>query len=266
MARLKIISRYKGALFMEALLPIVFAALPILLGVSVAAAGGGDPATAFLANTGTSNFKLYMLIGASTFMVVSLMLWLVGYWVRREQESGTLEALYLAPSKRIYVLAGVTTYAMIRSLIAFALAITLGSVIFGVNPLEGNVLSAMMFLSLGLLPLWGISFLFGAFVMKIKEANSVIQLMQWVVAFLMGVYFPLTFFPPLLRWVAMAFPPTVINDGMRGALLDLQTLYGGWYVNLAVLVAMAFVMPYLGYEVFLRMERRIKAREGVGQF
>jgi len=264
-ARLKIVARYKGVLLMEAFLPIVFAALPILLGVSIAG-GPENAATNFLNATGTENYALYMLIGASTFMVVSLMLWLVGYWLRREQESGTLEALYLVPTRRIYILAGVTTYAMIRSLMAFLIAIILGSLIFGVNPFSGNVLMAIAFLGIGLLPMWGISFLFGAFIMKVKEANSVISLMQWVVAFLMGVYFPVTVFPPLLRFFALSFPPTVMTDGMRGSILALETLYGGWYVNFAILIAMAFIIPYLGYETFLRMERRIKRNEGVGQF
>ena len=250
---------------MEAFLPIVFAALPILLGVSIAG-GSENAAKNFFNATGTENYALYMLIGASTFMVVSLMLWLVGYWLRREQESGTLEALYLVPTRRIYILAGVTTYAMIRSLTAFLIAIILGSLIFGVNPFSGNVLMAIAFLGIGLLPMWGISFLFGAFIMKVKEANSVISLMQWVVAFLMGVYFPVTVFPPLLRFFALIFPPTVMTDGMRGSILALETLYGGWYVNFAILIAMAFVIPYLGYETFLRMERRIKRNEGVGQF
>ena len=117
-ARLKIITRYKGALFLESIIPVIFAGLPILLGSAVA---GSEQAAAsnFFSYTGTrctspdpaqcaADFRLYMLMGSNTFMVVSLMLWLIGYWVRREQETGTLEALYLAPAKRVYVLAGVT--------------------------------------------------------------------------------------------------------------------------------------------------------------
>ena len=264
-ARLKIISRYKGSIFLEALLPIVFAALPILLGAAVA--GGAAAAQQnFELRTGTTNYALYMLVGSSTFMVVSIMLWLIGYWVRREQETGTLESLYLAPAKRITVLAGVTTYAMIRGIAAFFIALIVGSLVFGVNPLQGNLLLAFAFLAVGLLPLWGIAFLFGAFILRVKEANSVIQLMQWVIAFLMGVYFPVTVFPGYLRWIAVSFPPTIMNDGVRASLLDISTIFGPWYVSFAILFAMAFAVPLLGYEVFLTAERRLKRREGVGQF
>ena len=268
-ARLKIISRYKGSIFLEAFLPIVFAALPILLGAAIA----GGPANAgdnFYANTGTTNYVLYMLVGSATFMVVTIILWLIGYWVRREQETGTLESLYLAPAKRYAVLAGVTTYAMIRGIAAFFLALVVGSLVFGVNPLTGNLLLAFAFLTLGLLPLWGIAFLFGAFILRVKEANSVIQLMQWVVAFLMGVYFPVTIFPAILQGIAVSFPPTVMNDGVRASILDINTIFGpapgGFYISFAILFAMAVAAPLIGYEAFLVAERRLKRREGVGQF
>ena len=90
--------------------------------------------------------------------------------------------------------------------------------------------------------------------------------MQWVVAFLMGVYFPVTVFPRLLQWMAIMFPPTVMNDGVRSSVLELQFFFGTWYANFAVLLAMAFAVPYLGYEAFLAAERRVKRREGMGQF
>lgn len=263
LARIKIITRYKGALFMEALLPIVFAAMPVLLGASVA---GTDAAARFQANTGTPNYKLYMLIGASTFMVVSLMLWLIGYWVRREQETGTLESLYLAPARRFYVLAGVTSYAFLRAMIAFVIALTLGSLVFQVNPFEGGTGVAVLFLVIGFLPLWGLAFMFGAFIMKIKEADSVIQVLQWILAFLMGVFYPLALLPSYARAVAGLFPPTVMTDGVRAAILEIGYFYGNAYASLAVLFAMALVVPLLGYRVFEATERRLRRKEGVGHY
>jgi len=262
-ARLKVISRYKGALLMETFMPVVFAAMPILLGVAIAGQNAGQY---FQQNTGTSNYKLYMLIGSCTFMVVSVMLWLVGYWLRREQETGTLESIYLAPAKQVYVLAGVTGYALIRTLTAFGTALVIGSLLFGVNPLDGNILGALGFLALGLLPLWGLSMLFGAIIMRVKEANSIINVMTWVVSFLMGVFFPVAFFPPLLKWLAVAFPPTVMNDAMRASLLNLSTFFGSWYISLAVMLVAAFTVPLLGYEVFARTGRSIRKKEGVGQY
>src|SRR5205809_7905495 len=97
-----------------------------------------------------------MLMGSKTFMVVSLMLWLIGYWVRREQETGTLEALYLTPAKRFHVLAGVTSYTFIRALIAFLVATGLGPLLINVNPLDGNFPAAVAYVVLGIPAPWGI--------------------------------------------------------------------------------------------------------------
>jgi len=263
LARIRIISRYKGAILMEAFLPIVFAAMPVLLGTTVAGANAG---AIFEQNVHTSNYKLYMLLGASTFTVVSLMLWLIGYWVRREQETGMLESLMLAPARRFWVLTGVTSYAFLRAMIAFVIAIALGSVLFQVDPFEPGLGLALVFMAIGFLPLWGLAFLFGALIMKIKEADSVIQVMQWVLAFLMGVFYPLALLPPYLQTVAGLFPPTVMTDGVRASLLNISFFYGSAYASLAVLFAMALVVPLLGYEVFEKTEQRLRSREGVGHY
>ncbi len=274
-ARLKVITRYKGALLLESIIPVIFAGLPLLLGSAVA---GSEQAAAsnFFSYTGitctrsaaqcTTDFRLYMLMGSNVFMIVSLMLWLIGYWVRREQETGTLEALYLAPAKRLYVLAGVTSYTLVRSVIAFLTATILGSLLFHVNPLDGQFAGALAYLVLGIPALWGISFFFGALVMRIKEANSVIQLLQWVLAFAMGVYFPVTVFPLLLRWAAMAFPPTLMNDAIRSTLLGITSIYGEWYVVLGLMLLAAWTVPFLGYKFFGLVERRVRRDQGVGQF
>ena len=266
-ARLKIVSRYRGYLVAEAFLPIVLAAFPLILGVAIGGGGIEQAGENFAVNTGETNFALFMLLGACVFTVVTLMLWIIGFWMRREQQTGTLEALYLSPANRFYVLAGVSTYAFLRSLMMFFIALTIGSLIFGVNPLDGDVLLAMLFIAAGFLPLWGIGFAFGALIMRIKEADSLIQMSQWVVAFLMGLYYPITFFPPFLQYIAAAFPATIMTDGVRGSILGASYLFGSeWWVPFALLMAFSIILPLLGYEVFLNTERRMKTKEGVGQY
>ncbi len=264
-ARLIIISRYKGSLTMELFMPIVFAALPILLGTSIASSGVsvGDN---WMEATGTADFKAYMLIGSCTFMVVMLMTWLVGYWLRREMVTGTLESVWVTPAKKYLVIAGVTGYALIRALVAFTVSFLIGSLIFGVNPFQGNIMIAVFFIMLGLLPLWGISFLFGALILRIKEADSIINLLQWVLAFFMGVYFPVTALPGFLEFVAKSFPPTWMTNGVRASLLDIGYFFGSWYADIAILFVFAAVFPLLGYAIFHGSERRQKKTQGMGMY
>lgn len=262
-ARLRMMSRYRGWFLLDIMVPTMLAAVPILMGQAIA---GPSSAENFRLNTGTDNYVAYLLIGSNVFMMVSGALWNFGFWLRREQQTGTLEALYLAPASKWLILSGVALYGTLRSLLNFGLAFTLGCLLFRVNPFQGDILLALGFLLLGLIPLYGVSLLYGAIVLKLKEANAMIQLAQWLVAFLMGIFFPIAAFPPLLRAVALLFPPTWMNNGVRASLLGVGWFFQTWYRDLAVLAVFCVVAPILGYWVFLQTERRIKANEGVGQF
>ncbi len=105
--RLLSMSRYPGQLVMDILIPVIFAAMPMLLGRT----GGAEAAANFRANTGTSNYVAYLLIGSNVFMIVSLAFWNIAYWLRGEQETGTLEALYLTPTSRMTLIVVVLTLA-----------------------------------------------------------------------------------------------------------------------------------------------------------
>lgn len=268
-ARFKTLARYKGWLLMDVSVPIVFAALPVLLGMAL---GGANAGTNFSTNleelTGasTENFQIYMLIGANVFMIVSNSLWQVGFWIRRERMTGTLESIYLAPASRMLVLAGVSLYANLRSILVFFISFTIGCLIFGVQPFQGQFLVAIMFLLAGLIPLWGVSFFFGSIVMKLKEANAIINVVQLGISFLMGVYFPIEIFPRVLQWVALSFPPTWMTNGVRSSILGLSYFLDQWYLDFAVLWLFALLFPIMGLFAFQRIENSIKKNEGVGHF
>ena len=123
--RLRVInmSRYPGEILVEIIIPVVFAAMPILLG---RAAAGADAAANFEANTGTANYVAYLLIGSSAFMIVSSAFWHIAYWLRFEQETGTLEAIYLTPTSSLTLASGVAVFSAVRSLSANLLAYFLG--------------------------------------------------------------------------------------------------------------------------------------------
>ncbi len=256
------ITRYPGQLIMDIVIPIIFAYMPILLG----RASGSNPAVTFAVNTGTSNYIGYMLIGASVFTLVNFAFWHVAYWLRWEQEAGTLEALYLVPTNRIWVVAGTALYSCLRGIFSALAAYLLGSLILDINPFHGEVLLALVFILVGLVPLYSLTLLFGAVILKVKEANALVNLMQWGVSFLMGIFFPLAIFPPVLKVIALLFPPTWMTNGVRSALLGTGFFFHSWYLDLVVLWGFVLVVPFFGYWVFNRTEESVRKHEGVGQF
>jgi ABC-2 type transport system permease protein len=257
------ISRYPGQLAMEIVIPVIFASMPILLG---RATGGAEAAANFQANTGTANYVAFLLIGSNIFMLVSSAFWHIAYWLRFEQETGTLEAIYLTPTSSLTLASGVAVYSVVRGLLSTMLSYLIGCLVFRVNPLEGDVLLALAFLAVGLVPLYGLTFIFGAVVLKVKESNALINLMQWVVSFLMGIFFPIAILPPAIRLVALAFPPTWMTNGVRSALLGVGFFFGQWYLDWAMLWAFMLFIPLFSMWVFNRVELNVKRNEGMGQF
>jgi ABC-2 type transport system permease protein len=262
--RLLNISRYPGQMLLEVIIPVVFAAMPMLMGR--ATAGPEQAAANFAANTGTANYVAFLLIGSNVFTLVSNAFWHIAYWLRFEQETGTLEAVYLTPTSSVTLVSGVALYSVIRGLIAAGLAYVLGCLVFRVNPFQGDLLVAGLFLAVGLVPLYGVALLFGALVLKVKESNSLVSLMQWVVSFLMGIFYPLAVLPPLVRTIALLFPPTWMTNGVRSALLGVGFFLSEWYFDWAVLWAFMLAAPLFSFWVFNRVEHGIRANEGMGQF
>lgn len=261
--RLVNVSRYPGQLVMQIIVPIVFAAMPMLLGRATA---GGNAGTNFEANTGTTNYVAFLLIGSNVFSIVSSAFWHMANWVRFEQETGTLEAIYLTPTSSITLASGVSIYSAIRGVGSGLIAYILGCFIFGVNPFQGDILLALLFTFIGLIPLYGFTLLFGALVLRVKESNALIGLMQWVVSFLMGVFYPVTVLPPFLRLAAQLFPPTWMVNGVRSSLLGAGFFLETWYLDFAVLWAFLLIVPLFGAWVFGRVEAGLRRNEGIGTF
>lgn len=265
--RLKTISRYKGALAMDVLMPIFLAAMPILLGQAMAGSISAASAN-FQANTGltNANYVAYILIGANVFSTVTTSLWLFGMFIRREQILGTLEALFMTPSSKGSILAGLTLYVTVRSVFTFILGYTLGCIIFGVNPLQGQVILALFLLLIGLIPIYGLSFLLGALVLKVKQANSLMNTLQWGIGIIMGVFVPVTALPVFIQVISLVFPGFYLNYSVQAALINLEWFFGHFYLDLGVIFMFAIICPLLGYWVFSKTESRSKSAEGIGQF
>lgn len=261
--RLITISRYPGQLTVDIFIPIVFASMPILLG---RAAAGESAQANFLRHTGSGNYVGYMLLGSSVFMVVTYAFWLIAYWLRWEQETGTLESLYLTPTSRLWMVAGVSSYSALRALATGSAAYLIGSWIYGSNPWQGDLIVAGLFVLVGLVPLFGMTLIFGAVILRVKEANALVGLMQWVVTLLMGTFFPVAVFPPLMRVAALLFPPTWMVNGVRAALLGVDYYFGAWYADWAVLWGFLLIAPLLGAWAFASAERSLRRHEGLGEF
>ncbi len=262
--RWKIMSRYPGYTLIEIVLPLITTALPLLLGGSLQGSASGI--RAFAKNAGTIQYQAYLLLGSITLLLVSSTLRSVALWIYREQYIGTLEATYMAPVPHACLLLGVALYSNIRSLITLSISFIAGCILFKIDPFQGNIPLALSFLAFGTIALYGMSLLFGAIILRFKEANAILQIAQWLVILLMGAYFPIQVFPPSLRWIALASPPTWMINGTRAALLNTSWFSGSWYGDLLIMMLFAIITPLIGHAIFIRLEKNLRAHQGLGTF
>ena len=212
------------------------------------------------------DYVAYIIIGANVFGSVTAGMWLFGFFIRREQMLGTLESISMSPAHKLGLLGGLTLYVTLRSLFTFVAGYFIGCIIFGLNPFAGNFLLALFVLSLGLIPIYGLSFLLGALILKVKEANSLLNTLQWGLGIIMGVFFPVTALPVYLRFFAYIFPGYFVNHTVQATITNLGYFFGNLYFDLSILFLFALVCPLLGYTVYNKVEGRIKKSEGIGQF
>jgi ABC-2 type transport system permease protein len=257
------ISRYPGLMLMEVMIPLMFTAMPLLLGRAVS---GPNAAAYFSQNAGTTEYVPFLLMGSTLYILVNRAFWDLGYWLRHEQQIGTLEAISLTPTHTLVLASGVGLYSAVRSLVAGSLAYLVGCLAFGVNPFAGNLLLAGAFLLVGMIPLYGIGFLMVSLVLRVQESAQLLRVMQWGASLVMGIFYPVILLPPLLRAMAHLFPPAWMLNGIRASVLDLSYFLGAWWLDLAVLWSAMILVPLLGIQVFERTHRRLRTNQGVGAY
>lgn len=267
LARLRTYSRYRGQVIMSVLTPVMLASLPILMGAALS--GSVENAQSnFKAITGTSNYIGYILVGTLFFNLVSNSLWNFGYWLRREQMQGTLETLYASPINRIWLLVGTSLYVMVRNSFSFFAALILGSLVFGLSLqtfLQPTLLLALFIYSIGMIPLFGLSLIFGAAVLRVKEVDSLINVTGFVISFLLGVFFPVAVLPPIIQLLSLMLPLTWVNNTIRAVLFD-ASYFLDFYLDFGMILLFAILAPLFALRLFTRVEKGLQKQEGFSSY
>ncbi len=167
----------------------------------------GNKISPHLQQYGTSFFPYVMLnmgffhyigIGASSFTTR----------IRQEQMQGTLESLFLTPTKTLTLLLGMSLWNFLHATLTLLIYIGLGLWLFQINLSQTNILSAMTIMFLTVISFSSIGIISASFILVIKKGNPVEWLFNSVEAILGGVYFPIAVMPITLQLLAKCLPIT----------------------------------------------------------
>jgi ABC-2 type transport system permease protein len=178
-------------------------------------------------------------------------------------DMGVLESNWLAPIPRLILLVGHTfTNLLITTINALAILLIAG-LFFGFT-ITGNVLTAFLAVLPMLLGLYGFGFAFAALVLVMREANTMVDISNFLVQTFSGSQFPVNSLPRFLLPIALAIPLTYGFDAVRGVLLNTRTLLPVW-MEVILLVVFMFVMIVVGIGAFSSLERFVRRRGTLGQ-
>jgi ABC-2 type transport system permease protein len=244
----------------RALEPLVW--LTPLYFLGRAFSGGAQP-QGFAAYTGTADFMSFILVGTVLHNFTGAVFWGLGYSLKTDMDAGVLEANWLAPMPRVLLLVGRTLTSLLTTAITSGIMLLLAALLFGFAP-TGNVWAALLTLAPALIGLYGFGFAFAALVLILREANTLVDVSNFLVSLLSGTEFPVQALPRWLLPFSLALPLTYGLDAARGWLLGTRTLLPlEW--ELAILVICMFLLVGLGWAAFAALERRVRRLGTLGQ-
>src|SRR3989449_6448934 len=256
------LTRYPGEFIFVLIIPYFLTAMVVAMGTSV---GGAGAASNFSAQTGsTLNPFVFLIIGAGVWMISWMVLEGIGTSLRDEQIKGTLEQNFLAPINRFPLLVGTAVAQIVITTILFISVIAATVLVLA----PGNAIGliwAFGILMVGLMPLFGIGFVFAALVVRFKEPYAFTQTMNVLFGVLGGAFYNVTVLPSWVRVVSAAIPQSIVIQDMRLAVESVGSIVGA-FGSLIALLTMGLVYPVLGYYFFKQFERRAKISGDLSKF
>jgi ABC-type multidrug transport system permease subunit len=258
---LQIARRYPLQLVTEVLQPLYQFLLPSLLLGATFYVGGR--AIGLEASAGTDDLAGYLFIGIIVAGLVAAAFWDMAFGLKREMDSGTLEPMWLTPTRPDTTVLGRAIAGMIVNSVASVILIAAGTLIFGAA-LRGALLAAVPVLLLASISMVGVGYMVSAAVLMIREPNFMVDATNFIFSTLSGVAFPILVLPFFLQPISYLLPSTYAVDLLRHYALDTRPLLAPAF-EWGALVAFAFVTVGVGRWLFLRTEHRMRVRGTTGQ-
>lgn len=123
-------------------------------------------------------------------------------------------------------------------------------------PLPANLLSVLIFVSIGLLTFRAMGMIVAAVVNSAQEATILIQLLYLPMLFLSGATFPVSFMPDWVQTVAQFLPATYLFQGLIRIMVGGESVLANYRSALSLILAMGVAL-FVGIKLF-RWEKEEK--------
>jgi len=197
------------------------------------------------------DFISYILVGSIGWGFLWSIMSGTGSSLRNEMVMGTLESVLLTPTKMFTLM---FSYALFGSFFGFLsmIALTLiGFVFFGFSVFaNANIFTLIIFI-LSAAMMMGFGMIFGGLTIWLKKIGETIPLLQSIVTFFSGVYFPLAVLPAFLQPIAKYIPFYYSIQGLRLSMIPSTPIYELIYY-VSIILILAVVVNIIGFYTLKR--------------
>lgn len=216
----------------------------------------GSRVTPELAPYGVSYFS-YVLIGNAFFTYVGTALGGISGRISTEQERGTLETLFMTPTKLWVLLLGMAIWNVFFSSIQVVIYFFVGSVGFGVDFARINWGGLAGILGLVVVAFNSLGLIEAASILVFKRGGITAWVFNSVWALLGGVFFPVAVLPSWLQKISVFNPITYAIRGLQLA------IYQGASIRqleheMGILLSFCIILVPLGIASWSWALRRVK--------
>ncbi len=252
--------RYPLNAFSQVMNPLIFLSPVYFLGQAFSVNG---QAKGFEAYSGTSDYISFILLGTVLNNFIMTVFWGIGYALKNDMDAGVLESNWLMPISRPLLLVGRTlTSLLITTLTSLGMLLVAGF-LFGFHPTGSAALALVPVLPM-LIGLYGFGIAFGAIVLLMRDANTLVDMSSYLVGLFSGSQFPVQSLPGFLMPISLAIPLTYGFDAVRAILIKTQSIIPVPY-EIGLLFVFMVLMIWFGLRVFASMELKVRTRGTLGQ-
>ncbi len=151
----------------------------------------------------------------------------------------TLKSLSTTPMPRTTFLAGEITIRLILSLVQGIIIVLVGHYVFNLT-VSSSWIAIIGWIILGISCFIALGYMLTTFVKTPESGNALMQVVQFPMMFLAGIFVPQEMMPEFMRPVVHFMPLAYLADALRSSLTGITSIYGT-FVNVLVLTGILIV-------------------------
>lgn len=202
----------------------------------------GSNVSQYLTNYGGDYFP-FVLIGIALYEYLSMAMNTFAQAIGQEQETGTLEAILLSPTKISTVLISGSLWNFLFTSFNIFLYLLLGVLFFNFPTDKINIAATAIILFLTVTSFSALGIISASFILILKKGDPVNWLFSGISRFLGGVYFPIAILPLWVQKISYLLPITYSLHGIRMAILMGHSIKDIWLDIFALILFSIISLP-----------------------